>query len=436
MLKLLSTNLSFSIIPKPRLLNLFGGFSCKDDLFLRESFLYENDTKAKHVIFIKEKRTFNDSKLNVIRKSSLSFFGDNIKLHSAVIVAGILDPELWIIHQEVSENIDLSYKDFFNKLISWAKDNIQHTQKLSVFKDLPGKDPWGEENGKAVGMDLFPVYRKLLPSEMRAMQIYSGKITGKCISICHLLMGLLLKAGMASENIIALRRERHAFVLAKIDKDYFILNSEVIYPLNESNMKWLFSKKKPYLALYNDKYYFCKKYFFLNKSILDNQDLITSIKGNIKLDIQTQQSGQTFSYAKRKDFEKLIFSKENQENPFMVLIKYAYQSLYVPDLNYYLRISVDSPLTKKLAQKFDSIEKMIEWIKANIRLGSIFRDSKERIMISDQVIVFRLGSFKDQALLFAALLVNKGYNPKLRFTSNKAFVEVNQTTYNIKTWWN
>ena len=83
-------------------------------------------------------------------------------------------------------------------------------------------------------------------------------------------------------------------------------------------------------------------------------------------------------------------------------------------------------------QDIHSIKEIIDWIKKNITTKSIFED--ERIMLADQVIVFKTGGLKDQAVLGFTLLNLKGYNPVITITTESTYVECDGKIYDVRTW--
>ncbi|HSG29039.1 MAG TPA: hypothetical protein VLA34_11205, partial [Candidatus Krumholzibacterium sp.] len=78
---------------------------------------------------------------------------------------------------------------------AWNEQNMYHTQMTDYFKDMPGQDPWG------VTLDGKPTFRKLLPSEMKAMTKLTGRISGKCMTLANLLAACLIHSGVRPDDI-------------------------------------------------------------------------------------------------------------------------------------------------------------------------------------------------------------------------------------------
>jgi len=117
-----------------------------------------------------------------------------------------------------------------------------------------------------------------------------------------------------------------------------------------------------------------------------------------------------------------------------VYTKYAYQSLHVEKPELYLRASLRSPRAIELAERLGSADEIIEWIKKNVGTGSIFEEYQERVMLADQVIVFKTGGLKDQAILAFTLLKLKGYDPVVTVTTDTVYVEFDGRMYDVKDW--
>jgi hypothetical protein len=129
-----------------------------------------------------------------------------------------------------------------------------------------------------------------------------------------------------------------------------------------------------------------------------------------------------------------IFGKSNATNGLAVLTKYAYQSLYVKNPELYVRASLRAPQAKELTGRLDSADDIITWITTNVTQGSIFGDEENRIMVADQVIVFKTGGPKDQAVLACTLLTLKGYHPVMTITTESAYLQYEGKIYDAQTW--
>ncbi len=312
----------------------------------------------------------------------------------------------------------------------WAINRLQHTQNFDFFKGFPGKDPWGSLN-------LFePLYKKVLPSEMLAKSAYTGKVTGKCCSLAALNTSIFAVAGADPEDIIILRFDSHEIGLIKYGGVLYVSNNEHIDPMNTTIMNYLL--KQNY-----------KGFFSYSLSVMQNFKLVEAIFNSKTTLVQALASLTGTSdrllaekllaadvMQNRETLHARIFGSTDDEaqNRLFTLARYAYQSLYVKEPELYLKASVRAPVTKALADKLRSEKDIISWIENNITDAPLFDDYAERLMLADQVVVFKKGSPKDQAVLAYSLLWLNSLKSVIKITDKTAYVEVGQRVYDAKTW--
>ena len=299
-------------------------------------------------------------------------------------------------HIKILDNL---HKDVF------IIDEITHTQMLERFKKYPGRDPWGPLSSNKE----IPTYKKLLPSEMMSMSRFTGKITGKCMTIAALILGLLKKEGISSDDIMLFRLPGHVIGIFRYNNAFYIINNNEISLMNEMIKIENDSKEEiPFNGFYNDNYYY-KGDFIFNTPFIPDQSLVDYMNIEFADTINT-------------------INKDILNN----LIPYAYQSLEVPDPDLYLKASALGPLIKELSTSFKTGIEFLHWIHGAIKQGSIFPDYMSRIMTADQVIVFRTGSYKDQAMTLASFLVIKMKDPIITITKDNAYVTDRQEIFDVK----
>ena len=180
-------------------------------------------------------KEINDTdKITVINRWHYDlYYTYNMKLFPSIITANIIDPATDYILENIGiDNINNGMQLY--KFRKWVYKNMAHTQGLDIFKDEPGKDPWGTR------LDKSPTYKKLIASEMRAMYIYSDKsLTGKCGSLVNVITAMMRKLGISSENIVILRIKGHSFGLAKINGELYIINNYIIKKVDNKIFKWI-----------------------------------------------------------------------------------------------------------------------------------------------------------------------------------------------------
>jgi hypothetical protein len=360
--------------------------------------------------------------LVLINKWHHELYETNMRLLPILLRACMIDQTTHdIIHNLNISSLD--NKKSIKKINSWALNNLAHTQTLLDFKQEPGQDPWGVAYGR-------PIYKKLLPSEMKAMSIYSGKITGKCATIANLNYSIFRLLGIEPDNIMNLKISGHVFGLAKLNDQIIVLDNNNIKLLNDSLRSWI--TEEHYYGFYND-VISVNKNIVINDEILDTKgSLLDAICKVNNIELQKENIDFLEIEVDRDRIISTIFSDSQTKS--MILTKYAYQSLYVKKPELYLKASLRAPKAVELANELETVEEIIKWINNNITYGSIFEDYNERIMLADQVIVFKTGGLKDQAVLAYTLLTLKGHEPEIKITKDNIYIDLGSKIYDVENW--
>lgn len=339
----------------------------------------------------------------------------NMKLFPSIITANMIDP----ISREILDLINVNHLNNERQIYQfskWVHDHFTHTQGLSIFKNEVGKDPWGAVSGT-------PLYKKLIASEMRAMYIYSFKsMTGKCGSLVNEIVSMMRLLGVHSNNTAILRVRGHSFGLVKIEEKLYLINNNNIYPVNQKILNWILDQF--YLGLHNDRIAIDKPFQINESTLLSSGFLIDNIfneqQWNLSNYILIESDITNYDISKPGElFKNKIF----QENKFLKLAQYAYQSLYISDPEIYIKASTKGPHLNKLAEDLTNVDDIFNWLQENIESKSIFKFDEDRVMTADQVIVFKKGSNRDQGILIASLLKLWGYNPKLLIAEHNSFIK-------------
>lgn len=361
----------------------------------------------------------NDNKvISVINKWHKDLYNNDFELMPFVVVANMLEPSLRKDIQNIGlKNVDESS---LNILSSWAREKFTHTQSLKRFQNMPGKEPWGE-------IYFSPVYKKLLYSDMKAMSIYSNKITGECTSLANLFLGVLRILGLEAENILNIRTDMHTFGLLKVEESLYIINNNDILPVNNDIKNWL--KERTYYGFYNDKYYYSGEFTITDNFFKSDVSLLKRIE-NITLE-------KTFIYSYIEQLElknwDFVFGETLQSNnDFTALIAYTYQSMDVPNPSLYIRASTMTPKVIELSKELTTIPMILKWINEDTILESIYSEEENRIMTGDQVVVYKKGGSRDRAVLFASILVLQGHDPTINIAKENAYVENSGVVYDMK----
>lgn len=370
-------------------------------------------------------RISEKDKLAVINKWS----GELYPYFGSFMLASVLDPLTYKVADGIKGNSSSSEK-VANSISLWALNSLVHTQTLDVFKNLPGRDPWGAVN-------IFePAYKKVLPSEMLAKSVYTGKISGKCCSLAALNTGLFAAVGSNPEDILILRYNSHNIGIVKYDGRLFVLNNQHIDPINQKIKEYILAQKYKGFFSYSIS---VQKNFRLNEEFFstgsDLLEAVTRLTGTYN-QLPEKKLFAEKEMQNREGLFNLVFKSTSNEEHLRIftLARYAYQSLYVNNPELYLKASVRAPVTKALAKKLHSEEDIMNWIKNNISCSPIFEGYEERLMLADQVIVFKKGCPKDQAVLAWSLLRLNGFKPVIKITKEAAYIEVNSRLYQANTW--
>lgn len=373
---------------------LLGGCASKDAI--------EDQVESVQVKVESRTLEINDmsetEKITLINKWHKDLYeSENFMLLSVLLNGYVIDPELTSIvkNQNFGELFNI---ESVNAVSEWALNEIAHTQTLGEFKSEKGKDPWGVSNG-------IPTYKKLLPSEMSAMSMFSNKYTGKCTSITNSLYSIMRLLGMNSDSGVILRLDSHTMAVFKVEDRTFAIDNNYIIELDEKTKEKVASFK--YYGFYNDR---------------------ISHKGSIKITKEMLDS-------KKSIIEEIVNGNEIEENELYVYsegdaIKYVIQSLEVENPSIYLDAAKLGPNTLGLSEKLNDADSIFSWISENINTGHLLQ-MNDSIQTADQTLVFRSGSNYDKGLLASALMELNEIECELVLTGDNAYIKYDKKIYSI-----
>lgn len=345
------------------------------------------------------------------------------------MLACALDPPTIRIARELSAGTPA---ETAARIRAWAAANLLHTQGQEVFEDMPGDDPWG-------ALNVFePAYGKVLPSELVAKSIYTGRMTGKCCSLAAFITGLFAWNGAGPEDIVVFRLRSHVVGMVRFAGSTYLVSNQRVDDM-DSNPKvrdWV--EDMPYRGFFGYP-------FGAMRDVRVEPNLLRAPEGplayvaaaagasDLLLALASFPKG---AFEDREALSAAVFgaSAEPALARAFTLARYAYQSLYVRDPGLYLEASVREPTVRELSRRLKTEEQVIRWIRDNVSYGPIFEDHAERIMTADQVIVYRKGTLKDQALLFAALRERCGHRAVVAVTRDGAYVQTDGRTWEARGW--
>jgi len=259
--------------------------------------------------------------------------------------------------------------------ISYAlKKKVKQIQTLPAFKDLPGRNPWGKTDE--------PVYRKSLPSEMKAMKKIVGYYAGDCSSISQLVLGLSRINGISEDDVFVLRSKPHSMILVQYKSETYIFNT---FPEKISPIELLFLNFYNITGFYNDRYY-GKKHVWLTRRGLSGE-------GTLKEKLESR-------FGVKFNDIKADYPQQNIE----YLTRVALQEKST-DITGIINASVRGPLLKQKCSEIATLDEMVEWMNLNIDSKPLF--SYDAFMTPDQVIVFKTAGNTDKALFLWCYCRNK-----------------------------
>jgi hypothetical protein len=321
------------------------------------------------------------------------------------------------------------------KISEYTANHVSHTQIEPQFQNYPWKDPWGIEISSG-----HPTYKKLLPAEMKAMSCYTGKISGKCMTLAHLLAGIFYWLGVAPEDMLTFITQnpgyRHANAMLVFEDSLIFTNNQYLTIFDPPG--GCISAPISVIGFYNPEMTVnwehvvqsdIDKYCFLS-----NQSAVETFLQKFEINENcVSHEYQLPNYHSRRELSDAVFLN-SQHLDIFYLARYASQSLYVKHPEMYLKASLGSSLAKETAESLATPEQIFGWIAANIATKSIFAEWQDHIMTADQVLVFRQGGVKDQAVLAYTLLKHQGLSPRLYLTLDNAFLEFGEQLISVRHW--
>jgi hypothetical protein len=366
--------------------------------------------------------------------AKLAVIGRGMEIYpyfDAYMLSFLVEPFVATIADEVNAGA-ADANEIARNLAAWAAGNLKHTQQVATFRDQVGHDPWG---GTPVGSGCQAFTKKANAGEMLAKSMYTGKLTGKCEALPSLVAAVFALSGAAWDDIVILRLASHNLGLVRFGGQIYLVDNAKITVVDEASKQTLLANTYFGFASYSGTAYrnsanqsmtfmLDETAFSPEHSLLENLRLLTGTREPWTRDAAAGLGAPTGG---RIDPSRVF--------AFNPLAKYVYQSLGVSDPVSYLLASSQAPRMRELASQLKDDSDVARWIRDHVTYGSIFEDSAWRIMTAEDVIVFRRGGWKDQALLATALLARMGYAPQMVITADNAFVAVgNGTIYEAKIW--
>jgi hypothetical protein len=305
---------------------------------------------------------------------------------SFLVRAAMVDPAVIELNAMVSDEEDNLLFDIGAML----QEQVENSHSVEAFQDLPGKNPWGETDK--------PVYKKLLPSEMKAMNVYAGQYAGDCSSISHLTVALCRMNGIPEDDIFVLRTKQHSLVLVQYQSVVYMINDTYVDEL--SPVELFFVNLYWNTGLYNDRYS-ARAGYVLSKDKLSGP-------GTLKEKFERHYNVQF------RDMQDEWTAEEVETLTNLAMQK---RSTPIADV---VSASERGPLVNHLFPTLPTIEASVDWLNENVGTASIF--PYDAFMTPDQVIVFKTASPFDKALFLVCYCRIKGIACEMLQSGEETYV--------------
>lgn len=312
----------------------------------------------------------------------------------------------------------LSPVDFVRAVSVFAAKETVHLQHIDAFKDKPSRMPWG-------ALDPFGiqnVYRRLLPSEMKAMSVYAGKVSGACECLTLFFTGLFRLKGVPPEDIVHLRLPGHTVALIRYEGAYYGVNNTIVGLVNPAIKAW--HLKQDWDGLFGETFALYKGFTMKEGAFSGSGSLVEAIASSsglvVERDTDVLAGVPPADLGRVRD--RLLVELAARDAGLARQVRYASQRRDVEDFSVYINASLRGPLARELASRLHGADAAADWVRENVKDGSIFADGGERVLMADQTIVYETGTELDRSLLLYTLLAHQGGKPRLVLDGGRASV--------------
>lgn len=297
----------------------------------------------------------------LINKWHYDLMGDDYHCFSILVRAAMHDPAMFELDSCINKNQD----NILFEISRVLKTKVRGIQSFSIYKDLPGSNPWGKT--------VKPVYRKSLPSEMKAAEKLVNWYAGDCSSISNLSTALCRINGIPEDDVFILRTIEHSVGIIQYKSELYLFDNTWVERLDPIELLML--NRYRVTGFYNDRYYSKKDVFITRKGL--------SGKGTLKEKLESRYK------IKFHD----IYDYPPQSIEYLTRIALQEKSTDIVDI---INASVKGPLLKQICTEKSTIDDLVDWTNLNIASKPLFL--YDAFMTPDQVIVFKTAGTLDKAL--------------------------------------
>jgi len=309
-----------------------------------------------------KKETLPPDEEILINKWHYDLMDDDFHCFAFLVRAAMHDPSSLELDSLVVKNHD----NLLFEISCVLRTKVKNIQTFSIYKDLPGKKPWGKTDK--------PIYRKSLPSEMKAAEKLVKVYAGDCSSLSALSTALCRINGISEDEVFILRTEEHSTGIIQYKSELYLFNNTSVEKLSAIELFLL--NRYEINGFYNDRYY-SKRHVFITKKGL-------SRAGTLKEKLESR-------YGVKFNDIQADYPPQNIE--YLTRIALQEKSTDIVDI---INASVRGPLLKQKCAENATIDEMIEWININIDSKPLF--SYDAFMTPDQVIVFKTAGNLDKTI--------------------------------------
>lgn len=396
-----------------------------------------------------------------IKRSITKYNMDVLYMHgfSAMILSNMMSENT--IETALKIKNESGKEDIVKTLSNYNRLNVEHLTPVSERVDKD--DPIQEWHSLVLSYLKFLNYDVML-----SLQDEYGSVTGACADISSMNVALLRLLGISPEDISFVTIPKHAITSFSYKGNDYIIDNNYLFQhkgdnIYEDTMGILqgvdYNREENYnkvSGICNDAYYitgftmegqitkeaydnFISRYNYKNRfkneyedgwhyyQLKLEKDEFPENIPYVKVNVDGERSSKEVSYDIMSQVYNL--SKEIPKSQY-TQAKYGFQTLLVKYPEFYIRENSKTQLIKDYSKKYTTTDKMIKFIREEIKDDSIFNES-HRVMDPEQIIVTKRGGAKDKAMLLHALMSNNNMKSYILFTDKKSYVLFKENEWKI-----
>ncbi|HHV28120.1 MAG TPA: hypothetical protein GXX73_00660 [Clostridium sp.] len=298
-------------------------------------------------------------------------------------------------------------------------DFATYAKRINAFskKNIISKTNEAQHNDGEISIRELSLLPQFNIDEVFASRNSEHFMEASCAELTSFYGSILRAGGMKGTNVFIVTQPFHYLTVFKLDKGYYIINVNDIMPMTENRLYGdnevtrIFSpvyfldssgqSNMPFEVYEEVSKFFAKGIPLFKIPKMNKQ--VNTLPCGVEPEFSIKNCNTPIELSMKLKKYVLKMSKDWPYSPF-TWAKYSYQTLLVDKLQAYLISSIKAMECIKAANLYNSIEELFDWIRKNIKPGSIFPEN-DRLMTADQVLRNRKGNPKDVALLISSLAI-------------------------------